>query len=216
MIKYATQKDLNKIAQCHIKAFSTSVTSKLGVKVVASMLQWYLSAPNKFLYYIEEDGKVTGYCGGFLNNGTDAYGSGSGMTQFGFSSSVKAFIRKPWLLFHPEVRNKYPFIFTNLMRKLGLKKDRPMNTKPTSETIINQPLTAGLVVIGILPNLQQKGLGTLLQQEFERKAKEMGAQRLQLSVRKQNIQAIKSYQRNGYNVSEEGNVSYIMHKSLLA
>lgn len=216
MIKYATSADLDKIAMCHIAAFPDSVTSLLGTSVVSSMLQWYLSASNKFLFYVEEDGKITGYCGGFLNNGSDAYGSGSGMTQFGFGSSMAAFFRKPWLLFHPEVRNKYPFILTNVLRKLGLKKDRPMGIKPASEQTSKQPLTAGLVVIGVLPNLQQKGLGTLLQQEFERKAKELGAKRLQLSVRKQNAKAIKSYERNGYTITEEGEVSYIMHKLLSA
>jgi hypothetical protein len=75
MITYATQKDLFKIANCHIAAFPKSVTSLLGQKVVSSMLQWYLSAPNKFLFYVEENGLVTGYCGGFVMDGSDAFGS---------------------------------------------------------------------------------------------------------------------------------------------
>lgn len=212
MIKYAAQTDLQKIAVCHIKAFPKSVTSLLGVKVVASMLQWYLSAPNKFLFYAETDGEVQGYCGGFIVDGSDAYGSGSGMTQFGFNQAASAFARKPWLLLHPEVRKKYAFIFTNVLRKLGLKKEQPMAIATPKAK--NELLTAGLVVIGVLPNLQQKGLGTLLQQEFERKAKDMGAQQLQLSVRVQNERAIRSYQKNGYEITEENTVSYIMIKNL--
>jgi ribosomal protein S18 acetylase RimI-like enzyme len=212
MITYATQQDLYKIAKCHIAAFPKSVTSLLGEKVVASMLQWYLSAPNKFLFYVEENGKVTGYCGGFLMDGSDAYGSGSGMTQFGFNQAAGAFALKPWLLLHPEVRNKYKFILTNVARKLGLKKEQPMAvTQPKPK---NEPLTAGLVVIGVVPNLQQKGLGTLLQQEFERKAIEMGAKRLSLSVRKQNEKAIRSYTRNGYVKRDENETSFIMVKEL--
>jgi ribosomal protein S18 acetylase RimI-like enzyme len=77
-----------------------------------------------------------------------------------------------------------------------------------------EPLTAGLVVIGVVPNLQQKGLGTLLQQEFERKAIEMGAKRLSLSVRKQNEKAIRSYKRNGYVKRDENETSFIMVKDL--
>ena len=212
MITYATQQDLYKIAKCHIAAFPKSVTSLLGEKVVASMLQWYLSAPNKFLFYVEENGKVTGYCGGFLMDGSDAYGSGSGMTQFGFNQAAGAFALRPWLLLHPEVRNKYKFILTNVARKLGLKKEQPMAvTQPKPK---NEPLTAGLVVIGVVPNLQQKGLGTLLQQEFERKAIEMGAKRLSLSVRKQNEKAIRSYTRNGYVKRDENETSFIMVKEL--
>lgn len=212
MIQYATQEDLNKIAHCHIQAFPDSVTSLLGVEVVASMLQWYLSAPNKFLFFVENQGKVTGYCGGFIQDGSDAYGSGSGMSQFGFNQAASAFLKKPWLLLHPEVRKKYPFIFTNILRKLGLRKDLPMAVK-TSETK-NEPLTAGLVVIGVLPNLQQKGLGTQLQQEFENKTKQLGAKRLSLSVRKQNEKAIKSYTRNGYAIADENETSFIMNKEL--
>ena len=213
MIQYATPNDLCKIARCHIAAFPKSVTSLLGEKVVASMLKWYISAPNKFLFYVEEHGIVQGYCGGFVMDGTDAYGSGSGMTQFGFNQAAGSFARKPWLLLHPEVRKKYKFIFTNVARKLGLKKDQPMSkSAPKHE---DEPLTAGLVVIGVIPNLQQKGLGTLLQQEFERKAKEMGAKKLSLSVRKQNERAIKSYDRNGYNKSDENETSFIMTKNLI-
>lgn len=212
MIQYATTNDLYKIAKCHIAAFPKSVTSLLGEKVVASMLQWYLSAPNKFLFYVEENGIVTGYCGGFVMDGSDAYGSGSGMTQFGFNKAAGAFARKPWLLLHPEVRKKYSFILTNILRKLGLKKDKPMAISVPK--IKNEPLTAGLVVIGVVPNLQQKGLGSLLQKEFERKAIEMGAKKLSLSVRKQNDKAIKSYTRNGYSISDENETSFIMTKLL--
>ncbi len=213
MIKYATSNDLIKIAHCHVAAFPKSVTSLLGVKVVASMLQWYLSASNKFLFYVEENGNVTGYCGGFIHDGSDAYGSGSGMTQFGFNQAAGAFVKRPWLLLHPEVRNKYPFIFRNVLRKLKLIQEKPMR-EVAAPVQVEQPLTAGLVVIGVRPNLQQKGLGTLLQQEFERKAKEMGAQQLQLSVRTQNEKAIRSYKRNGYEITEETATSYIMIKPL--
>lgn len=212
-ITYATQHDLYKIAKCHISAFPKSVTSLLGEKVVASMLQWYLSAPNKFLFYVEENGKVTGYCGGFLMDGSDAYGSGSGMTQFGFNQAASAFALRPWLLFHSEVRNKYKFILINVARKLGLKNEKPLaiaQSKPQ-----NEPLTAGLVVIGVIPNIQQKGLGTLLQQEFERKAFEMSAKRLFLSVRKTNEKAIKSYMRNGYQICNNEGSTFQMIKELV-
>ena len=213
MIKYAATDDLHKIAKCHIAAFPKSVTSMLGEKVVASMLKWYLSATNKFLFYVEENNLVQGYCGGFIMDGSDAYGSGSGMTQFGFNQAAGSFARKPWLLLHPAVRKKYQFILKNIMRKVGLLKEQPMavaSPKPK-----NEPLTAGLVVIGVIPNLQQKGLGTLLQQEFERKAIKMSAKRLSLSVRKQNEKAIKSYTKNGYLISDENETSFIMTKDLI-
>ncbi|MES2559923.1 MAG: GNAT family N-acetyltransferase [Bacteroidota bacterium] len=212
-ILYADHTAIRKIARCHIAAFPETLSSKLGLDFVCAMMQWYLSAPNKFLFYVEENEMVQGYCGGFIIDGSDAFGSGSGMTQFGFNSAILSFMRKPWLLFHPEVRNKYAFILTNIKRKLGFIKEQPaVTTKPAMK---EQPLTAGLVVIGVLPALQQKGLGTFLQQEFERKAKEMGALQLQLSVRKNNDNAIRSYQRNGFHISTETGPSYVMVKDLI-
>lgn len=213
MIQYACSKDLNKISKCHIAAFPKSISSELGEKVVASMLQWYLSSPNKFLFYIEEEGIVIGYCGGVLNDGSDSYGSSSGMTQFGFKDAALSFMRKPWLLFHPEVRSKYPFIITNILRKIGLRKDSPR--KKIISNSEQKFITAGLVVIGVRPHFQGKGLGSLLLQEFERKAIEMGAERLALTVRKENESAIISYLRNGYLKSLEKENSLQMTKNLI-
>lgn len=212
MINYASQNDLCKIAKCHIAAFPQSVTSLLGEKVVVSMLKWYLSAPNKFLFYLEENGIVIGYCGGFVIDDSEAYGSSSGMTQFGFNQAAVSFVFRPWLLFHPEVINKYNFILTNIIRKMGLKKETPISiSQPKVE---GEPLTAGLVVIGVIPTMQQKGLGTIIQQEFEAKARSMGAKRLLLTVKKSNERAIRSYQLNGYHIDKDEGSSYLMIKEL--
>lgn len=211
-IKYANERDLIKIAKCHIAAFPNSLSSKLGYTFVSNMMRWYLSAPNKFLFFIEEQNSVVGYCGGHLQDGVDGFGAASGMTQFGFSSAITALLVRPWLFFHPDLTARYNFIFINILRKIKLKKDKPL--AQTNSNYNNQPLTAGLVVIGIRPNLQQKGLGTFLQQEFERKAIEMGAQQLQLSVRTDNLKAIKSYLRNGYEIEKEVAPSYVMIKKL--
>jgi GNAT superfamily N-acetyltransferase len=194
IIKPATKEDLNKIAKCHIAAFPNSVTSLFGVGFIAQMLQWYLSAPNKFIFWIEEDTNCVGYCGGLVMDGSDAYGSASGMTQFGFGAAAKVMLRKPWLLFHPEIRARYPFIITNVKRRISKifgHSEKPISIKPIEPH--NTGLTAGLVVIGVHPSQHKKGIGSLLQQEFERKAKQMGATQMQLSVRVENAQAISSY-----------------------
>jgi ribosomal protein S18 acetylase RimI-like enzyme len=215
-IKPATANELSVIATCHIAAFPQSVTSLFGVPFVSSMLGWYLSAPNKFLFWIEEDGKCIGYCGGFVLDGSDAYGSASGMTQFGFSTAVKIMIRKPWLFFHPEIRARYPFIITNIKRRL--KKMVGLNEKPTQPAPIVQSkftgIPAGLVVIGVDPAHHKKGIGSLLQQEFERIAREKGADYMQLSVRKENAQAISSYKRNGWTIEEDQRIAFGMKKKL--
>jgi ribosomal protein S18 acetylase RimI-like enzyme len=171
-----------------------------------------LSSSNKFLFFIEDEKMIIGYCGGHLLDGKDGYGAASGMTQFGFNAALAALVKRPWLIFHEDLRKRYSFIFKNIIRKFKLKKDKPLMNVTKHYT--NQPLTTGLVVIGVNPNLQQKGIGTELQQEFERKSLLMGAKRLTLSVRTQNERAIKSYIRNGYVITSTNETSHIMTKNL--
>lgn len=212
ILKDATADDLKKIAECHIDAFPESVTSLLGKKFVTRMLQWYLSDSNKFLFWIEMNESCIGYCGGYIRKDSDPYGSATGMSQFGFSEAVSVILRKPWLAFHPEIRSRYSFIYSNLKHKIFQQKksQQKIATKPHQAT--EQIPTAGLVVIGVHHTWLKKGIGTLLQQEFERKAISMGAKRLQLSVRKNNEQAIRSYKRNGYHIDSESGPSYVMTK----
>jgi ribosomal protein S18 acetylase RimI-like enzyme len=214
VIKEAQQTDLAKIAACHMHAFPESVTTLLGKTVVADMFKWYLSAQNKFLVWIEEGEECIGYCGGVVMDGSDAFGSASGMTQFGMQAGMKRLLLKPWLLFHPEIRKRLPFIVTNLKRKLKrlFKKNQP---KPI---VVKQPtdeIKSGLVVIGVHPKQHGKGLGSLLQQAFEEKSKVMGAGKMELSVRKNNQKAIRSYERNGWQITGSEGPSYLMAKTIL-
>ena len=212
--KETTVDDLEKIAVCHMLAFPDSVPVLLGKSFVVEMLRWYLSAPNKFLFWIEEDHQCIGYCGGYVKNETDAYGAASGMTQFGFNAALKAMIKKPWLAFHPDIRSRYAFILTNIKRKIfkQRKKQTQGTSTPNEYTV---PLkTAGLIVIGVCPRWQKKGLGSILQVEFEKRAIALNAEMLQFSVRKNNDQAISSYKRNGWHIAEEQHISYLMKKGI--
>jgi ribosomal protein S18 acetylase RimI-like enzyme len=215
MIQTATSKDLTQIAICHREAFPNSVTSLFGIPFISQMLGWYLSAPNKFLFWMEEDAKCIGYCGGYIMDGSDGHGSATGMTQFGFNAAFKIMLRKPWLFFHPEIRGRYPFIVSNIKRKfkktIGIKENINPTTSKSKE---RNELTAGLVVIGVSPALHKKGIGSLLQQEFERRAKQSGATRMELSVRIENAGAISSYKRNGWTIEEDQGISYLMTKNI--
>lgn len=211
-ITYAQAIDRPDIGVCHMLSFPDSLTTRLGKRTVVDMLMWYLSAPNKFLFFIKEGDSVIGYCGGYLKDGSDQYGSGSGMTQFGFKSAAIALVSKPWLLLHPEVVKKYGFILKNIARKTGLYKEQ---TTTASTNNSEELASAGLVVIGVHPQWQGKGISTLLQQEFERKALELGAKRLYLTVKKNNERALNSYYRNGYVISKEDTTSFQMVKDLV-
>ena len=61
----------------------------------------------------------------------------------------------------------------------------------------------GLVVIGVKGKNHGKSYGSILLQEFERIAKnQRDIKRIQLSVKAHNEKAIKSYLRNGWQVSK--------------
>ena len=91
--------------------------------------------------------------------------------------------------------------------KLGLKKRKILDKE------INKLFVPfwGLVVIGVDPAFQGKGIGSMLLQEFEKLAKEDGVKRIFLSVKIENSKAIKSYERNNwleYSSNEETKTMY--------
>ena len=86
---HTTLAQLPAIARCHRAAFPASLASALGNRYVARMLSWYLASDKTFLFHIEdEQGRVAGYCGGMISDGTLGTGSASGMAQHTFRAAV--------------------------------------------------------------------------------------------------------------------------------
>ena len=190
--------DLPRLARCHSTAFPRSLASALGPRYVSRMLSWYLSTDKTFLFHIEDaQGRCAGYCGGMISDGSLGTGSASGMAQHTFRQAVWAFATHPWVFFHPEMRAKWPVLWKNILMKLGLRKR--VHFSPAQKEKMAKAPHAGLVVIGVDPACQGKGYGSLLLQEFERRAVEdYGIRKLQLTVLADNVQAIRAYERNGW------------------
>ena len=149
--------------------------------------------------------------GCMVSDGTVGTGSASGMAQYSFQAAVWAFATHPWVFFHPEVRAKWPLLWKNILVKLGLR-NRVHFSAVQQQRMASDP-RAGLVVIGVDPSYQGKGYGSLLLQEFERRAVEVyGVRKLQLSVLADNVQAIRAYERNGWHKGEEKGGSLQMWK----
>jgi ribosomal protein S18 acetylase RimI-like enzyme len=71
----------------------------------------------------------------------------------------------------------------------------------------------GLVVIGVDPKYHGNGFGSLLLKEFERLAiEEYGINNLQLTVLANNAQAIRAYEKNGWQKGAQNGNSLNMHK----
>jgi len=195
MIKQSTYDDLKKIASCHRKAFPKSYSSKLGQVYCEKMLEWFISNKNNFLFHIEKEEQCIGYLGGVTINDYKSAGPSAAMMRYSFNRAIQSLIFRPWLIFHPEIFKNFSYLKTNIFKKIGLIK--VYNSK---ENTIKVNPYAGLLVIGVDPKYHKKGYGSILQKEFERKANEMNFSTLELSVKAQNKGAIRSYERNGWEI----------------
>lgn len=207
---HTTAKELlPKVAECHMACFPSSLSTRLGKSYVQKSLEWFLVSNDRFLFCIEEEGKVIGYCGGFkpLKRGD---GSSSGMLQHAFAEAIKGIAIQPWLAVHPEVREYYPFIWRNIKGKFtGKLQPAPGSTSVPFKTFV------GLVVIGVLPSYRGKGVAQALMTEFERRAKALNQTETALSVKKDNPRAIKAYENFGWRIDEEHRKTYVMRKNIL-
>lgn len=206
--------DLEKIAVCHISAFPDSLSSKMGLSYLKKMIEWYLADEKRFLFHIEENGKCAGYCGGMIHDGTQTSGSASGMIQYSFNEAVISILLRPWLLFHKEIISKYTLITKNIKKRFKNKKNT-VSTDQRKKAYLKIEPSVGLVVIGVSSEFQGKGYGTLLLQEFENRAKEMNYKLINLTVRNDNTQAIKAYERNGWIRSKLSGNSLEMYKNII-
>lgn len=206
----ATAKDLESIATCHRMVFPASLTSKMGIHYLTKIFSWYISTDKTFLFFIQENDRVVGYCGGMVVDGTLAHGSASSMTQHTFNDALIALALRPWLLFHPEFLTRYPLFIKNIVTRL-LNWFRKSEIRTTSRII--QPYT-GLVVIGVHPDYQGKGYGSELLKEFEIQTIQRHVNRMTLTVKSDNAKAIKSYQKNGWSIYKKEGKSVAMEKKL--
>ncbi len=207
---YSKTMNLESIAQCQIDCFPNSFNTKLGKKFVAKSLLWFLTKENRFLYHIENEGKVVGFCGGFV---PQYYGDGSssGMLQQAFKEACFGVLKKPWLLFNPELKKHYALIYRNILKKIKLRKSIAAVKMP--ENFVLQPY-ASLVVIGVHPSSRGTGVFEQLMNEFEIMAKKMNVNICRLSVKKDNERAIAAYKKMDWSIEEEMNDTYKMIKEL--
>lgn len=200
---------LDAIAECHRLCFPDSLSGKLGIAYIRQTFDWFLAADNRFLFHIEQDGIVVGYCGGFIPKGIGD-GSSSGMLQHAFKQAIRGFLKKPWLLFNAEVRPMYPFLFKNIKRRL-FPKSKAHQIQPRQQSAI---VHAGLVVIGVHPDYRGTGIYNQLMQHFFEEALRKGAVISKLSVRKDNARGIGAYKKAGWTIAEDHAKTFVLQKVL--
>lgn len=209
MLHQSEKKHLHNMALCHMDCFPKSLSSRLGLNYVKKTLDWFLVSPNRFLFHIEINNKIVGYCGGFVPQKIGD-GSSSGMLQYAFNEAIVGLITHPWLLLHPEVRQQYKFLWMNIKRRVTGKTIPLGNPSPTNMIINN----VGLVVIGVHPAFRGTGLAKQLVGEFENRAKAYGRNEVMLSVKSDNLRAINAYKKFGWKILREQKKLFVMHKMI--
>lgn len=191
--------------------FPHSLSTQLSKQYVQQTFDWFLAHPNRFLFHLEKEGKVVGYCGGFVPTRAGD-GSSSGMLQHAFSQALTGLLLHPWLLWHSELKPHYAFLWRNIKQKVTGK----IIAAPIPENALPKPFSpyCGLVVIGVHPAYRGAGVARQLIKQFEQNARLLNQQQLKLSVKKNNTSALKAYLKAGWYVGEEHAFTYVMIKSL--
>ena len=214
-IHYGVAADLPALAKVHRQAFPNSLATAMGQQYVERMLSWFLSSDKTFIFYVKTDsGEIAGYCGGMIKDGTLLTGSASGMLQHSFNMAMMSMALRPWLFFHKEMTHRYGFMLSNITRKLLRKPAAAAPQQKTEEKPVGNTASVGLVTIGVKPSFFGKGVGSVLLQEFERKSKELKIPKIYLSVKADNDQAIKAYERNGWKKVRVNDTSLNMDKDI--
>jgi len=153
---------------------------------------------------------VIGYCGGFKST-FPGDGSTSGMLQYAMKEAIMAIIKKPHLIFHQELRRRYPLIAKNIFRKIFRNKRIEM----TAIDHVTPNSKIGLVVIGVHPDYRGKGVFELLMKNFEEESKKRGAEEITLSVKSSNARAIAAYKKSGWQIASQTKKDIDMFKIIV-
>lgn len=201
-------KDLKNIVKCHKSAFPNALSSKLGNTFISKMMEWYIISDRGVLFHIENKNReIIGYCGGIITKNKGLHGAVTSISQYSFYTILISYLKRPWLIFHPENLKKITYIRKNIFIKFGLNKPEKINKN------IDLIPFMGLVVIGLRKDNQGKGIGGILLNEFEKRAKIISeVKKISLSVKPQNINAIKSYFKNGWKIGKQTKTSIQMYK----
>ena len=195
---------LPQLAKCSISAFPDSLSSLLGEKYVAKILEWFLISNDRFLFWIELENNIVGFVGG-----AKGAGSTSSMLQHAFWTGFFAFLVRPHLIFNYSLIRKKKLIINNILKRISSLFIRSQKTnKNVTHNIYNHSM--GLVVIGVNPLFRKQGVGGALLKGFAEKCVELGCKGAHLSVKTENYKAIKLYEKNGWKVKNRENGSLIM------
>lgn len=177
--------DLYFVADIHVNAFSDRALAALGLEAVRRYYEWQLLGPHDAIALgIFQDRHLAGFCFAGVFQGAL-----SGFLQKNKKFLAGRVITHPWLIASPLFRHRIHLAWNVLMKR---------SVKTTSQPIIPQAKSFGILAIAIDPQVQGNGLGKKLMAEAERVAVARGFSKMHLTVNIHNDQAIAFYEKLGW------------------
>lgn len=175
--------DLADVADVHIAAFRDSSMTSLGHEALRRYYRWLLEGPHRStaLGAFDRD-RLVGYSFGGVFNGA----------LTGFLRANRVFLAwrvatHPWLIANPLFRD-------NIALALQLLRPRRV-ASPSNQA---EPRPYGILSIAVDPARHGKGVGQALMRRNEQIARTTGFDRMILTVAPTNTQAIRFYERDGW------------------
>jgi len=185
-------RDCDQIATVHMDAFPESIFTILGKSCVLKYYQWQFSEISKYDKLIYSFGVVN-------KNKLLAY------TIFG----------KPQIALYGFIKRNKRFLFIKTIKllpffnlyhlktilygiKFYLKKRMFKSNNPNKNMVISDGDRIGILITATLKDDDGRGFGTALMKKAEKVGKSNGFKYITLSVRSENLNAIKIYQIHGY------------------
>lgn len=173
--------DLPVVTELHLLAFPRAALTSLGKEAVHRYYLWQFEHQHDLYATVAlVDGTVAGFSlAGRLRHPL------SGYLRQHRRYLIGATLRHPLLLANPIFRDRL---------KLAVKKLRPRRRAKRSAG----DRQFGVLALAVHPDFQGWGIGQALLDDAEREARRAGALRIGLTVREDNDQAIRFYERHGW------------------
>lgn len=184
LIRNLQVNDLQKVAKIHLMAFPKSALGQLGDEAIVRYYQWQLEGPHDSVslgLYCE--GLLIGFCFAGIFRGAL-----SGFLRKNRFFLIWRVLTHPWLVVTPFFCDRLRLAWTVLTHR--------------SHSVFSFTLAPkksfGILAIAIDPQMQGEGYGRQLMCEIERIALKRGFLNLHLTVAVENHQAIKFYEKMGW------------------
>jgi ribosomal protein S18 acetylase RimI-like enzyme len=185
--------DVPAVSTIHRAAFPESALSRLGAGVVRRQYEWLLLGPHEVVALGAFDGdQLVGFCFGGVFKGAM-----SGFLQKNRVFLAWSVITHPWLATDPAFRGRLGEGVRILARYVRRRRRRSEGL-PARQVRASEARSFGILSIAVDPRRQGTGAGKVLMRRSEEIAIERGFRTMDLTVHPENEQAVRFYERRGW------------------